>query len=275
MSDKEDATKVLVRYIDTKSIAVSVVAKDKTAMLMELFKRGLVEYDDFYGAKPPFEMNEYAYIEYALADFRMAHVAQEDGERTRHLINCVSNTKRALDCRVDTFIEQWGLGSVVKKDKRIKNANGEGVRSGAVAKMQALQNANILAPTILRKIRDYRNNIEHHYSRPDINQVEEYLDIVRLFLSSSRKAMHASIRGTSFSEQTMKPRGALIKNAREHIYPMHVYSVSISLDKGNSSIDLEYFISGDVRDNVRIFAEHDLERYFKVLSDWYYMLEFY
>ena len=245
-------------------------------MLMGWFTSGVIEYSDLYGAGPPFEMNEYVYIEYALADFDAACASRDEVGRMRHLINCVGNTKRALDCRVDTFIEQWGLSEIVKKKNRIKDVDGNGVPGGIAAKMQALQNANILAPTVLRTIRDYRNNIEHDYDQPDINQVEEYLDIVRLFLASSRQAARASIAATSFSEQRLRAHQLPSREVGEPAYPVSAYYVQLYLDSDKSLINLEYAMQHTEKmGTVSIFAERDLEKYFYVLRGWYRMLEFY
>lgn len=92
------------------------------------------------------------------------------------LINALSNTKRALDCQVELIIYEHGFGKKLNKE-----------RWGFPKKIKFLQENGILAPRILEKINKTRNLLEHEFKKPDIEHVEDALDVVTLFIGYSER----------------------------------------------------------------------------------------
>lgn len=89
-------------------------------------------------------------------------------------INALSNAKRALDCQADRLLKLFGYYQEAQ-DKRW----------GFPAKLDLIKKFDILAPRVLNKINKTRNLMEHQFIKPKAAQVEDFLDIVSLFLAST------------------------------------------------------------------------------------------
>lgn len=84
------------------------------------------------------------------------------------LLNSLTNSKRAIQCQIDQWIQVFGFETSKAAKKKIEIINEIGY-----------------APRILRKVSDSRNLLEHEYRLPNIQIVEEALDLAWLFVSSS------------------------------------------------------------------------------------------
>jgi hypothetical protein len=89
-------------------------------------------------------------------------------------INALSNAKRALDCQADRLLKLFGY----YKDSQDKFW-------GFPKKIELIQKFQIIAPRVLNKINKTRNLMEHQYIKPKATQVEDFLDIVSLFIAST------------------------------------------------------------------------------------------
>ncbi|OCH12421.1 hypothetical protein [Aliivibrio fischeri] len=83
------------------------------------------------------------------------------------LINCVSHLKRALDCQLDTFFEVYNLRDLFKK----RNVKIE-------KKLQFIGAIGFFNSRSLIRLNNIRNKMEHHYSIPDIQDIEVYFDLI-------------------------------------------------------------------------------------------------
>ncbi|MEZ8544523.1 hypothetical protein AB4622_26065 [Vibrio splendidus] len=83
------------------------------------------------------------------------------------LINCVSHLKRALDCQLDTFFEVYNLRELFKK-RNIKIEK----------KLQFIGAIGFFNSRSLIRLNNIRNKMEHHYSIPDIQDIEVYFDLI-------------------------------------------------------------------------------------------------
>lgn len=86
-----------------------------------------------------------------------------------HLINALSNIKRAIDCQVDSLLVGFGLYNVKRK------------KIDFPTKVALLNGLGIISPKILEKINRRRNLLEHEYINPDKDSVEDALDVATLF----------------------------------------------------------------------------------------------
>ncbi|OMF34824.1 MULTISPECIES: hypothetical protein [Paenibacillus] len=116
----------------------------------------------------PFEVTPSEYLSFAEKDLELNDV--------RGHINALSNTKRALDCQIDSILFTFGLYGLAKR----KNLN-------IPRKFNLIKELGIIAPRILSKINSVRNLVEHEYVRPSQEQVEDFYDIIQLFLLSTEK----------------------------------------------------------------------------------------
>src|SRR5262245_57591884 len=102
--------------------------------------------------------------------------AQQDrseGDSARHLINAVSNAKRALHLRMETLYEGFGGIVVVGKARHFPSL------------INFLRKCAIVSPRILDRINTLRNAVEHDYYTPSIEEVDTFLDVTELFLGAT------------------------------------------------------------------------------------------
>lgn len=90
-------------------------------------------------------------------------------------INCITNSKRAIIGQVDQVLLSFGYMCQ---------------RWDAERKLNKLKELGVLAPTVLRKLVDARNLLEHEYKCPSAEQVEDYLDIAAIFVLGVASQFH-------------------------------------------------------------------------------------
>ena len=66
-------------------------------------------------ALPKFELYPRDYLLFAEQELDNCQIGTEESTRERHLINCVSTLKRAIDCELDIFLEAFCLLSTFRK----------------------------------------------------------------------------------------------------------------------------------------------------------------
>jgi hypothetical protein len=99
-------------------------------------------------------------------------LAEDDFERggLAALVNATTNAKRAIVSQLDQLLISFGYQSL---------------RWNVPKKIERLRALGLLAPSVLRKVVDMRNILEHEYSTPELKEVEEALDIASLFVMSA------------------------------------------------------------------------------------------
>ncbi|MBX8621078.1 hypothetical protein K4754_03455 [Pseudomonas glycinae] len=99
-------------------------------------------------------------------------LAEEDFERggLAALVNATTNVKRAIVGQLDQLLISFGYQSL---------------RWNVPKKIERVRALGLLAPSLLRKVVDMRNFLEHEYATPELKNVEEALDIASLFVMSS------------------------------------------------------------------------------------------
>lgn len=90
-------------------------------------------------------------------------------------INCITNSKRAIIGQVDQVLLSFGYLCQRWDTER---------------KLNKLKELGLLAPTVLRKLVDARNLLEHEYKCPSAEQVEDYLDIAAIFVLGVASQFH-------------------------------------------------------------------------------------
>jgi len=105
--------------------------------------------------------------------FDFAQMDRSDGTSGRHLVNSVSNSKRALHLRMENLYNGFGGMVVAGKPHNFPELVG------------FLRKCGIVSPRILDRINKLRNAIEHDYYVPTIDEVDTFLDITELFLGAT------------------------------------------------------------------------------------------
>jgi hypothetical protein len=106
------------------------------------------------------EHRPFEYLEFARKDL-------ETGEDTRNTINAVGNAKRALHLQVETICNGYGYKAKCKDFP---------------PKLTFLRDIGIVAPKVLEKLNKIRNRIEHDYYCPTLDEANDFIDVVELFL---------------------------------------------------------------------------------------------
>ena len=135
----------------------------------ELFTGTVLNYGNYWD-KPQivFDIMPIDFLKYAEADI----TSKDKGS----LVNTLSNTKRALDCQIEIIICEHGLKNKLKKE-----------RWNFPKKIKFLREKKIVAPRVLEKINKTRNMLEHEFKKPNLDKVEDALDVVTLFIGYSKQ----------------------------------------------------------------------------------------
>lgn len=99
-------------------------------------------------------------------------LAEDDFDRggLAALVNATTNAKRAIVSQLDQLLISFGY---------------QPLRWNVPKKIERLRALGLLAPSLLRKVVDMRNILEHEYATPELAKVEEALDIASLFVMSA------------------------------------------------------------------------------------------
>jgi hypothetical protein len=112
----------------------------------------------------PFRIKPHEFLKFAEHDLNNAY--------EHHLVNALSNIKRATDCQFDSLLVGFGLYEISRR----KNLDFP-------RKVDLLNSLGIVSPDILGRINKKRNLLEHEYANPDREGVQDALDVITLFLA--------------------------------------------------------------------------------------------
>lgn len=136
-------------------------------------------------------------IDFAIADLKDGDVAASASPR--HLVNALSNAKKALHLRLEDVCLGFGCGSL----KSVKS----------FPKLIAYaRNCGVVAPRVLERLNSRRNMVEHEFDVPKKEDVENFVDVVQLFLAATdrwefRMPMEVDYYGTAAASNGSLLRG--------------------------------------------------------------------
>lgn len=134
----------------------------------------LYGYDDslrFVGSQKPRTRRGKAFLQ--PRDFLNFAIQDSDSlNLERNRVNCLGNSKRAIDAQVDRLVGQLGFLPLARKQ-----------RWSIPKKLDFVVRSGIVAPRILRKVTQLRNRLEHEFATPSKREVEDALDVATLFIS--------------------------------------------------------------------------------------------
>lgn len=128
----------------------------------------------FENIETGFEISPSEFIKFADCDLTAQY--------NHHLINCLSNTKRAIDSQLDSLLIGFGIS------ERSKNWHFPD-------KVNFLNSIGVISPGILKKINRKRNFLEHEYIYPSKEEVEDALDVAKLFVAYTNKYLFRANTG--------------------------------------------------------------------------------
>ena len=178
------------------------------------------------------------YLEYAKEDI-------EDGKDKRNIINAVGNAKRAFHFQVDIICDTFAWSKINGK----KSVNFP-------KKLEYLGSCGILSPNILKKLNTTRNKVEHDYHIPSIDEVEDYIDIVELFLMATNKIVYEF--PTSFDLELMED-----EDKDQTLNLPKMLCAEIKINEG------EFTIKSDKESRSFIYTDIDFYDWLKILMQRY------
>ena len=99
---------------------------------------------------------------------------------TREIVEIISNIKRFIDCKCETFIKKYGfINNIDTKNYPYLNKLIKKESISVISLTSYLLNLNLI---IIDEIRKLRNKIEHDYTRPTFNDAERAVAVGELFL---------------------------------------------------------------------------------------------
>jgi hypothetical protein len=106
----------------------------------------------------------------------------QGGDR-RAIANALTNTKRALHARIDEILYAV----------RVRYANDWNRRPDTSLKLEVLKHLKIPFHTIVKVLTGRRNDLEHRYLLPTLDQVRVDVETAELWLDNSKSYLHPSI----------------------------------------------------------------------------------
>jgi len=137
----------------------------------------------FKRVEPPFEIRPRELLEFAEYDF--SH------DYDHHLLNALSNAKRAITCQIDSLL------CIMLLRNRSRKEDWNFPR-----KVDILNKLGIISPPILTKVNKRRNLLEHEYRRPSEEEVEDAIGIAQLFISSTDKFLINGLGKAAFYSES-------------------------------------------------------------------------
>jgi len=131
-------------------------------------KAGDYSWSFMYTRKEPLSARNL--LDFAIADLKDGDMAASASPR--HLVNALSNAKKALHLRLEDVCLGFGcrsLDSVKYFPKLIAYA----------------RNCGVVAPRVLERLNSRRNMVEHEFDVPEKEDVENFVDVVHLFLAAT------------------------------------------------------------------------------------------
>ncbi|MBR8276916.1 hypothetical protein KDX15_24065 [Burkholderia cenocepacia] len=103
---------------------------------------------------------------------RFAELDIEEGDTPRHLVNGITNAKRALHLRMEDICNGFGFDKL-------------GGSRSFPSMVKFISSLGITAPRLLVRLNKLRNEVEHDYVLPARQDVETFLDVASLFVAAT------------------------------------------------------------------------------------------
>ncbi|MBN2611780.1 MAG: hypothetical protein JXB00_09525 [Bacteroidales bacterium] len=140
------------------------------------FNKTIIESWDIDNSGCPFEIKPKDFLRFAKQDFK---------ENTKKgNINSLTNSKRAIDCEIDTALSTCGIdfdNISVSSEALIKMSN---IDKNLSYKLQLISSLNFAPSGLISKVRTLRNEMEHYYQNPSKDDVKDALELSELFIRS-------------------------------------------------------------------------------------------
>ena len=132
-----------------------------------------------------FDITPKEFLKYAVEGIS---TSQEKRER----INVVLNSKLAIDCQIDSIIENLGFNYKKFGSPSINDFMQTAISDvceGENKKISFIHHMGIAPKLLISQYRKIRNLLEHEYKLPTINQAKEFVELAELFINATNHRM--------------------------------------------------------------------------------------
>ena len=154
-----------------------------------------------------FDILPHDFLKYA--EYDLSH------DYEHNIINALSNSKRALDCQVDSLLLAFGFYN--KSQEKFW---------GFPTKLEIVQKIGLIAPRILNKINKQRNLLEHQFIKPTKEQVEDMLDISMLFIASTDRYVLKFVPYVEIKNARLKNKYSIIMDYKNSKIVFKEYNIN-------------------------------------------------
>ena len=146
------------------------------------------------GVESDFEILPREFLRFAKADF--------SENSTKGFINSLTNSKRAIDCQIDSALDLYGIDFENLSDVSKPLIEAASLDSENISYKFKLIGALNFAPSIIiSDVRNLRNKLEHQYKKPTKKEVKDALELAELFISAVENKVKFIEEGFTLSEK--------------------------------------------------------------------------
>ena len=209
-----------------------------------------------------FDLKPKDFIRYAKEDLKSCN--------KKGLINSLTNSKRAIDCQIDTILNNYGISF-----DKIPKASEELIEATNLSnidlphKLKLIQALKFSPSGLTTKTRNFRNRLEHYYQIPSETEIRESLEIAELFiLSCESKTKWVEddfiITNESFGYQYPHPFAPVEKGLIEPLQiTLYENSISIHFESDQKTFEITPTI-GRIEQNKLTLSQNNPEFYFLI-----------
>jgi len=187
------------------------------------FTSTIIEPDSGSGVDSNFELKPRDFLRFAKQDFK--------GNSDVGFINALTNSKRAIDCQIDTAFNAFGItydNISTSAENLISFIQFE--NSDLPFKLKLVRALDFAPSGLISNIRALRNKLEHYYKKPNKDEVSTAIELAELFILSVENRIRFIESNLSISDQ---------KNYLE--YGDYKNSFHINIDKSERHIKINYY----------------------------------
>lgn len=186
-----------------------------------------------------FQITPSDFIQFAKSDLK--------DNTNRGLINSLTNCKRAIDCEVDTILETFGINLEKYNNKSFADdiiSKFTKSNRDLPYKLKLIESLGFTNGKLLSEIRTIRNKLEHYYQLPKVDEVEDSIEIAKMFIDLVQAKFYIFEYNFYISDK-LNQKGELNFNKYCSInfdtknFEFQVYS-SDDYKKSKTSKDIEY-----------------------------------
>jgi hypothetical protein len=162
-----------------------------TELVLAMFKRNKLNFGDLsfvatdvYDVSFDFNISPQDFLKFGKKDFLT--------NDNRGNINCLTNSKRAIDCQTDRILAMYGINIEKFPDAAIQfiRQTSSVNKLESRAALRLIQALGIAPIDLISKARLLRHKLEHYYEIPNREETRESLELAELFINATEHKVY-------------------------------------------------------------------------------------